>query len=239
MKRKLLTYGKHKYKYGLIKEDRKTLSLTIHPNLAIVVKSPSYALDEKVELFLKRKWLWLERKIRFFKKHVKTQAIKDYVSGESFHYLGKQYLLKVIFSDSNKISLSKRTIYLNTSGDARDSDNNRKLIEKWYKDQTKEVLNERFLENLKLFSLKHKPIMEIRKMKRRWGSYVNSKKIILNSELIKVSTDCIDYVIVHELCHLKHKNHSELYYKYLGIKCPNWKNIREKLGNAITWNINF
>ena len=66
-------------------------------------------------------------------------------------------------------------------------------------------------------------------MNKRWGSFLTKKQIILNPRLIQASTDCIDYVITHELCHMKHKKHNSQYYSFLSSKYPNWQNIKEKL----------
>ncbi len=66
-------------------------------------------------------------------------------------------------------------------------------------------------------------------MNKRWGSYLATKKVILNPELIKASSDCIDYVITHELCHVIFRDHTKEYYEYLFKMFPNWKKVKEKL----------
>jgi predicted metal-dependent hydrolase len=66
-------------------------------------------------------------------------------------------------------------------------------------------------------------------MEKRWGSFLVKKKILLNPELIKASKECIDYVITHELCHMKYQNHGAAYYRFLSSKCPNWEELKERL----------
>ena len=66
-------------------------------------------------------------------------------------------------------------------------------------------------------------------MKRRWGSFVNKNKVILNPNLIHVPKDCIDYVIVHELCHARYKNHDKKFFNFLDEKYPKWEKAKEKL----------
>lgn len=66
-------------------------------------------------------------------------------------------------------------------------------------------------------------------MKRRWGSFLSQDKVILNPKLIHASKDCIDYVIVHELCHLKYKDHNKKFWHLLDEKYPEWKKVKEKL----------
>lgn len=82
---------------------------------------------------------------------------------------------------------------------------------------------------LHTFEYKNTPILAIREMKKRWGSFLNKEKIFLNPKLIHTSKDCIDYVIVHELCHLKYKNHSTKFWQLLDEKYPGWQKVKEKL----------
>ena len=79
------------------------------------------------------------------------------------------------------------------------------------------------------FQYNKMPTLIIRDMSKRWGSFISESKIVLNPKLIHVSTECIDYVIVHELCHIKYKNHSKQYFEYLSEKLPLWEIIKEKL----------
>jgi len=91
------------------------------------------------------------------------------------------------------------------------------------------IFQERFKEMLTRFGYKNIPILSIREMKKRWGSFLNKDKIFLNPKLIHTSKDCIDYVIVHELCHLKYKNHNTKFWQLMGDKYPKWEKVKEKL----------
>ena len=82
---------------------------------------------------------------------------------------------------------------------------------------------------LKNFNYENSPKLVIRKMKKRWGSYLSGKKVILNPELIKASTKAIDYVITHELCHMQVKLHNVEFYRILENKIPEWRKIKEQL----------
>ncbi len=82
---------------------------------------------------------------------------------------------------------------------------------------------------LKKFNYDFAPELSLRKMQKRWGSFLTKKKVLLNPELIKASKECIDYVIIHELCHMKHQDHSAAYYRFLSSKYPNWKGIKDQL----------
>jgi hypothetical protein len=105
----------------------------------------------------------------------------------------------------------------------------------WYGNQARRLLPNRVKLVRETLKEQHFPSSELkfRKMKRRWGSCSKAKKsILLNTELIKAPVECIDYVIVHELCHLKIANHSKDFYALLGVCLPNWKKWKDELENG-------
>ncbi len=106
---------------------------------------------------------------------------------------------------------------------------NKKILKNWYANRIERIFKDEYEKVLKNFNYNFESQLIIRKMKKRWGSYLNNKKIILNPKLIQVSKECIDYVITHELCHMKHKNHDSKFYQTLKAKIPNWEEIKEKL----------
>jgi len=222
-------YGKHQYSYKLLRLNRKTLSLTVLPDLSIVVRCPLKAKQERIEVFLKKKWLWLEEQIKYFKKYQRKNINKEYVSGESFLYLGRQYKLNVKAASSDSVSLSKGVIVCNTTDSVKNNASTKSQINKWYLEKAKLIFSERYEEVFKRFNYTDKPKLAIKKMDKRWGSFIRGKSIILNPLLIQTSKDCIDYVITHELCHVKYRDHSKAFYKLLRVKYPRWEIIKEKL----------
>ena len=173
--------------------------------------------------------MWLEKQLRFFKKYNRKIYQKEYLSGESFFYLGRQYKLKIKKDKNEKVSLTKGVLNLNTKFLVSDKKHNQILMENWYQDRANIIFLKRYKIIIQNFKYAFIPQLDIRKMTKRWGSFLSNKKIILNPKLIYTSTDCIDYVITHELCHMKYKNHSKDFYKLLEKKCPNWELIKEKL----------
>lgn len=222
-------YGGHRYEYELVKENRKTLSLTVRPDMSILLKTPFQADSNHIEIFLKRKWLWLERQLKFFKKYQRKIYKKEHISGESFLYLGRQYKLKVIKGRQDNISLTKGVLRLTTTKKTSDNDHNRTVLNKWYQERTKAIFKKRYQIVLNNFNYDFIPRLSTRKMLKRWGSCVDKKRIVLNPSLIKTSTDCIDYVITHEFCHIRYENHNAKFYEYLEKKYPDWQRIKEKL----------
>jgi predicted metal-dependent hydrolase len=222
-------YGTHRYIYGLIRQDRKTLSLTVEPCLDIILKVPEDADDERIEKFLRKKWMWLNKQLTFFEKYRRKYYQKDYVSGESFYYLGRQYKLVVVNGEKNSVALSKGKLTLTTGKETSDGQFNRILLERWYKQRRHIVFAERYKEVLKNFDYKFTPELTVRVMARRWGSYIKGERIILNPLLIQAPKEAIDYVTTHELCHMKYKNHDARFYQLMDTKYPGWRKTKEKL----------
>ncbi len=222
-------FGSFIYDYNLLRQDRKTLSLTVTPDLNICVKTPNNADDERIELFLRRKWLWLEKQLKFFGKYKRKKYQREYISGESFHYLGRQHRLIVKNGSENKVAFIRGILSVLTIGLVSDGEYNKALIEMWIEERISKIFNERFEVVKKRFDYKKMPKLGIREMKRRWGSFLNKKKVLLNPKLIHMPKDCIDYVITHELCHMRYKNHDKKFFALLYEKYPKWQKTKEKL----------
>ncbi|MFA5086038.1 MAG: SprT family zinc-dependent metalloprotease [Candidatus Paceibacterota bacterium] len=222
-------FGTFVYEYTIIRQDRKTLALTVTPDLKIIVKCPYHVDSNRIDIFLRKKWFWLEKQLSFFKKYQRKLYDREYVSGESYLYLGRQYKLVVKKSNKNKIILTKGKLLVYTKKSVSSGQHNKKLIDSWFLDKTEKVFPKRFLSMVSLFDYNHHPALRVRDMKKRWGSFLNKEKIFLNPKLIHVSGDCIDYVIVHELCHLRYKKHDKRFFDLLNEKYPKWKKAKDKL----------
>ena len=222
-------YGSFAYEYELIRENRKTLGLTVMPDMSIFVKCPPRADAERIEIFLKKKWFWLQKQLNFFKKFQKKIYKKEYISGESFLYLGRQYQLIVKRAKEDKVALQNGKLVVFTTQPVDNGLHTRIYLNAWYNRRAREIFEDRYAEIFKKFDYDHKLRLEIRKMQKRWGSYARGKSIVLNPLLIYASKDCIDYVITHELCHVKYKNHDKRFYKLMNSKYPKWEKVKEKL----------
>lgn len=226
---KIFCYGNLSYVYNLAVQSRKTFGLTVYPDMQILLKVPHGIKQNQIDSFLKKKWRWLDAQLTFFSKFNQKRYTKEYISGESFLYLGRQYQLKVKRANADRVRLLKGKLEIYTSADSYDGQHTKKLLEGWYKEKRDVVFSERFLEMVKNFNLDTIPDLHVRQMPKRWGSFVSEKKIILNPILIQAPKDCIDYVITHELCHMYHQNHSKQFWLLLDKKYPNWQKVKEKL----------
>jgi predicted metal-dependent hydrolase len=222
-------FGTKKYDYEIVQSDRKTMSLTVRPNMRIIVRSPHNTSSEKIEKFLQKKWFWLNKTLEQFEKYDFKKFAKEYVSGESIYYLGKQYMIYFVSSSSDLCALTKTRLIVNTKSSIDDKTHNRYLIRKWLNEEVYDILPKRYRKITRKFGMQSAPSLQIKEMSKRWGSFVSVHKIVLNPKLIHTSLDCIDYVIIHELCHVTHPNHGDKFWKLLAKKCKNWLKIKEKL----------
>lgn len=230
MLNKTITIYKKQFNYQLIRAERKTAAIKVFPDKKIVVKVPVDVAEDRIEAFIRQKYFWLKEQLADIDKYQHNQVPKEIISGEKLLYLGRSYQLKIHeFQIIEKVCVEKNVINLYSHKSCRNIKHNSLVLELWYKEQTAKVFDAEFNKMLKLFGYENPPRMNIKKMEKRWGSYTGKGTIILNPELIKASKNCMDYVIAHELCHVRYKNHDEDFYNLLNIKFPNWPKTKEKL----------
>ena len=221
-------YGRFSYDYYLEFSDRKTLGMVVRPDLRIIVKVPIGAGLDEIEAFMKRKWKWLDKHLQELGRYHKKQYAREYVSGETFRYLGRQYLLQIERSDIDFVKLERNRLMIFTTHEL-DRSHTKELVESWFERRRQAVFKKEYLKALKLFNYEKMPQLHTRTMARRWGSYTNDKKISLNPKLIEAPTEAIYYVAIHELCHVDNKKHDESFYKEIEKRMPNWRRVKEHL----------
>jgi len=215
--------------YHLMLEPRKTISATVYPNQSVIVKAPLGAKAERINEFLMRKYRWVLKQRRYFSQFKPINS-KEYVTGESFRYLGRSY--KLLVRDTNAepyVSLQHGTLTV-YSLLTKNRLQTKQLLDDWYIAKAHKIFYERLTPCFGLFNYENIPSLGIRKLNKRWGSFLHkSNRIILNQDLIKASKSQIDYVIIHELCHVQHNRHDRNFYALLASKLPNWENIKTEL----------
>lgn len=217
--------------YHLILEERKTIAATVYPNSELLVKAPADATPDGIDSFLVRKLRWILKQKGFFAQF-KNSNEKQYVSGETFQYRGRSYKLLLHGScNSQRVSLQHGVLNVFLAG-AKDPSIAGSLVENWYIASARRVFPERVQACFKLFDFPQAAVPEVilRKMNKRWGSYSSKQnRITLNRELIRVATRFIDYVIIHELCHVASEKHNAEFYALLESKLPNWRQLKTEL----------
>jgi len=211
----------------IVKKDVKHINLKVRPNGEVILTAPIDSSQRDIEYLLKKRADWIEKKIAFFNAH-RDEYKKEYVSGENFSYLGRNYRLKVIERREESVKLQRGYLQVFVK-DTMDYKKKQKLIKAWYTQKAK-IHFQKAIEKYKPIVKQEITTVRIREMKTRWGSCNPTKGYInLNLKLIEKPTKSIEYVVFHELAHLVHANHSAKFYNYLTLFMPDWRERKNRL----------
>lgn len=228
-----------KYKSGDIEfkvtySKRRTLGISVLPDSSVVVRVPYLTSYKTISRIVHEKsgWIIKHRDIYRNKEHNKSSTL--YIDGELHLFRGKKSVLRIEKSNKSYIRFTDSVIEIGM-GKTDDTGEIKRLLYKGYRREAMNVFPEIFSNVLIKYEAQNfKPAgLIIRTMKRRWGSCSGKGIITLSTELIKLSDVYIEYVILHELCHLRHHNHSSRYYNLLSELYPGWKIIRKELRDYI------
>lgn len=228
-----ILYGEEAIHYVVRRQTaRKSGRVAIHvdPDGCVLVDAAENASDRQIRSAVTRRARWISghlAAIRLRRIHVLP---REYVSGESLLYLGRRYCLKVIANRESAASVRLRGGYIEVSVPARKPETIKEALNHWYRGRAKLVFAERLeAMALSLQWIRATPAMRLQAMKVQWGSCSPSGRLTLNPHLVKAPRECIDYVLLHELCHLKEHNHSAKFYRLLDKHLPQWRQKKERL----------
>jgi len=253
--RGVFTYGNDTIHYNVIRKTKPTgnakktarkVIIKVHPDQRVVATVPHDASDDAIQDAMHKRARWIWQSIDEFAKQKDTVLPKRYMSGETQFYLGKRYVLKVIFDTEQvpnvKLSCGKLNVTLKHAVSENIEERMVKikpLIDKWYQDKAKAIFHERLAELLlKTTWVTGIPSFRVMPMKKQWGSCSIKGNLMLNPHLVKAPKECIDYVILHELCHIAEHNHSERFWRLLTQVMPNWREIKAKLDDMAEMYLN-
>jgi len=225
-------YGEERYAYQVFPCRGLTgkIAIHVHPNGLVRVDAPENATPAGVKRALLKQARWIKRQVDFVHE-IKAHALpREYVSGETHFYLGRRYRLKVQKAQEpdTHVCLSGGVLSVRASSTAAHTI--REHLEQWYRGRAQEYFGRRIKELADRISwLNQPPPFRLLRMRRQWGSCSPQGLISLNPGLIRAPRDCIEYVIVHELCHLKEHNHSRRYYRLLSQQMPEWQVTKARL----------
>ena len=226
---KILGYEVHRKKV-------KNINLRIKPNMEVYISVPMNLHCDYIENFIRSKESWIKSVLKKVEDVKEKQKGFEYKTSEIHKFLGKEYNLTVKTGNFNSVNLvnneKKPNIILTVNENILENiDEKKKIMEKWYFENAKKLFPQFMEKWLKILD-EHVEKVAIKPMKTRWGSCNYVKKYInLNTELIKRTPFEIEYVVLHELTHLKYPNHGKGFYNYVERYIPNYK-IAEKMLNA-------
>ena len=222
-----IQFGSKQIDFHLEYSNRKTLGITVKPDLSVLVKAPVDTLLEKVEEKLRKKASWIIRQQSFFLTFHPKTPVKKFVGGETHLYLGRQYRLSIVQAKLESVKLKGKFIEVVTIDKLRV----RQLVNDWYLSNARtrfRSMAQPIIDRFKIYDVEPSSIV-LRDMPTRWGSCTPKGKIILNPELIKAPKGCIEYVIIHELCHLVHHDHTQRFIDLQTKEMKDWEKWKMKL----------
>jgi predicted metal-dependent hydrolase len=219
--------------YQLIRSDRKSIGITVERDRRVVVRAPERASDVAVSSAIERKRLWIWRKVRDPHKYPVPAVHKEFVSGETFLFLGQHYELSLTRGEDSSVQLVGTRFKMAEC----ERQNGRHLFRSWYLSQAKHELPARIRRIATEMGVKYSRIC-IRDVKFRWGSCSSRGTLTFNWRAIQAPVVVIDYLIVHELAHVLQSNHSHDFWNIVAVHAPSWAKARawlRKHGGRLEW----
>ncbi|MDD1760821.1 MAG: M48 family metallopeptidase [Methanothrix sp.] len=211
---------------------RKNLSIAVHPNKKVEVLAPTDLSQEEIQCALKRKAGWVKEKLDWFEQMSQLTVDREYVSGETFLYLGRQYRLKIVYNTkSTPVKLRGKFFEVTLPQGILEQDRReavRRSIWRWYRDHATERIEKivgHYSKRLRI----DPPEFRVKYQAKRWGSCTRDGVLNINLRIVMAPLSQIEYVVAHELCHLRYKDHSASFWELLHLIMPNSDVRKENL----------
>lgn len=230
-----VNYGTQDILFELKRSNRKTLAIEVHPDSSVIAIAPFSTKLALIKTKIIKRGQWILKQQTYFEQFLPRTPEREYISGETHLYLGKKYLLKIRKGENNYVKLQGGAFVV-TCKNPNQKNIVKKLLAQWYYEhaeiQFKTISEKCFLKFKN--QIKEMPPIEIRRMEKRWGSCNAKGKISINPEIIKAPTKCIEYLLIHEMCHLIIRNHTKAFYQLQEEKIPDWERWKSVLENKLS-----
>lgn len=230
-----IAYGDEVIAFSLRRQPSRVVTrvaIHVEPDARVLVDAPDAAPLEDVLAAVKKRVRWISQHVEAARTRQAHVLPREYLSGESLHYLGRRYRLKVVVDAGARAEARMRGAFITVTTPEHAPTQIKMALDAWYRQRAREVFADRLTAiAAPLRWVKQLPQTRLQFMTVQWGSCSPSGRITLNPLLVKAPRECIDYVLLHELCHLLHHNHSPKFYRTLDRHMPNWRAMKEKLDN--------
>lgn len=221
--KKVMQYGDKTLEFEVVRSRRRTIAIAVESSASVVVRAPMTLPAQKILEIVERKADWINNKLAFWQKAQNEKLERENVQGKSLLYLGQYYPLQIeVISGVKKdsVRLDAEKIIVQT-GEAK-PERIEKVLTKWYREKAQELITQRVLYYGRFFDGKPSAV-QIKEQKKRWGSCTYDNKLLFNWRCIMARKEAIDYVVVHEMSHMVHKNHSPAFWQVVETIMPNYK----------------
>lgn len=227
-----ISYGDFEIGFGIVENPALNgkVRIHVHPNGKVEVEAPLGVTLDEIRCALRKRVRWVWNQLELQKEDRAYALPRTYQSGETHFYLGRRYVLKVLGDPDqpNRTRLKGGQLLVITKDS--DADAVKDTLNRWYRKKAEDYFAKRvFGISEQLSWVDDAPKLKLRVMRTQWGNCSPSGTVCLNPRLIRAQRDCIDYVILHELCHLREHNHSKRFYALLDRNMPNWRHTKARL----------
>lgn len=224
-------YGTQRIEFSVVFRKRKTLSIEVEAPKTITVIAPEGTTEDIILETVKTKSKWIVQKLFEIKEMEYRKRTRQYVNGESFIYMGRNYSLQIVLDDEitlpeAKLIRGKFCVYTYS----KDEKIVKQALENWFKDKAGEKIQERIKYYQQYFDIKPTKVT-IKDQQKRWGSCTSKKELLFNWKSIMAPSPVLDYIVVHEMCHLEHMNHSKEFWQLLKRVLPDYEGRKAWLRN--------
>ncbi|UXN05112.1 M48 family metallopeptidase [Bartonella sp. HY406] len=227
-----LFYGDQKISYEIRRNlaIKNRIRIHVQPDGLVIVEAPESCELKDIQNAVFKKARWIKSKLDEFKRLKRFALPRQYVSGETHFYLGRRYQLKVIEESGQLSKITIKSGYIHVQLPYKDPLAVKRRLMLWYKNRALSYLQKR-LDTIAadIYWIDNVPSIKLVNMRTQWGNCSPQGQLNLNPMLIKAPRECIDYVLTHELCHLREHNHSKRFYALMDDHLPNWEKIKIKL----------
>ena len=234
-----ITWGDTRLPYTIRRSARrrKTVAVTVDAAGEVLLVAPEHFTTSRLDAVVGRKAAWIVRRVRRAQAHAPPLSPREFVSGESILYLGRHYRLKVYPEGTGEVKLRGGWLHVPAAAGAGQTAHVRAAVIFWFRRHAAERLPER-VETWRRKAGVTMTRVVIADQQKRWGSCDRNGTIRLNWRIIQAPMRLVDYVVVHELVHLRHRGHGRDYWQALGRVMPDYERRREDLsqrGIGMTW----
>jgi predicted metal-dependent hydrolase len=206
------------------------LSIHVEPDGRVLVDAPPDVEVGRLLDGVRQRARWISQQLETIRLRTALPVPREYVSGESMLYLGRRFRLKVVLDAEAKPLARLRGAFIEVMTSEPGPGLVAAALTTWYRQRAREVFAHRMANVAEpLRWVRELPPVRLQFMKLQWGSCSPAGRITLNPWLVRAPREAIDYVLLHELCHLRHHNHSRAFYATLSRHMPDWERIKMKL----------
>lgn len=226
-------YGRDTIRYEVrFLASRRTLSIEVHPDSRVLVRAPVDCPEAVIAERVQKRAAWISRQLAEFERYRPRTPARQYINGESHLYLGRQYRLKLLPGETASVKFTRDQLLVTLPGEP-EAERVKALLHRWYLDHARAVFTEVLDACLPSFKGVEHPRLIVRAMQSRWGSLSRAGSMTLNVNLVRAPRPCIEYVVTHELCHTKHRDHDARFFKLLRQVMPDWEQRKQRLEAAL------